>query len=175
MKQATNIIIMALGIAAVVWVGMNFTNESPYHRPQNDAEKALDTALVKVGDDPYAFENMHIRPGIVPNASRVDYSPMLTAKLMAQLAADEKRIVERDCNDVYIEGEICGFDYDPILCAQDTENGYVYMTTHEDATTASIDYSWPMSSGRPEKTVAHYDLIKDKSGWKIDAVTCAFD
>jgi hypothetical protein len=176
MKMKTSRIVWLVVTAVItVWVAMNFSNESPFHAPVTDAEKALDATLQTVGNDKYMFANAHIHPMPVPNGKHVDYSPLLTAKLIARITADEKRMVSETCNDVYVEGEVCGFDYDPILCAQDVNPTYVYKTLQADASRASIDYSWPMEGSRRETTSAHYGMVKDGGRWKIDTVSCVFD
>ncbi len=169
-KHTLNFFMIALTIVAVVWVAMNFSNTSPFHEPTTPAEKALDTMLRKIGNDDYLFENAHISAGTVPAKHRVDYSKILSQRLVQSLAQQEKMLMERDCGDLYLHGVVCGFDQNPILCAPDSSDLYYYRTMQEDATNATVDYSWPY---KRNVASAHYDLIKDKDGWKIDAVTCA--
>lgn len=162
-------VVIALCIVAAAWAVMRFFSDGPFHEAVTDAEKALDTTLKKVGEDEYLFENARIRTGVVPVKQRVDYTKMLTRRLVAELAAEEARLVKEQCGGKYVEGELCGFEHNPILCAQDVDEEYYYHTLHQGGDTAIIDYSWPY---QPNRAVAHYTMLLGKDGWKIDAVRC---
>ena len=94
---------------------------------------------------------------------------MLTPALIAVLRNEEKKLVRKECGGKYLDGEECGFDYSPITCAQDSEPSYVYHTVLEFDAKAVIEYAWPNQTSR----VATYTMVKSKSGWLIDGVTCA--
>jgi hypothetical protein len=52
--------------------------------------------------------------------------------------------VNNKCNGIYIDGNLCGIEYDPLICAQDDNNGvYLYKTVSATTDTAIIAYKWP--------------------------------
>jgi len=110
-------------------------------------------------DDDLRDNLLHRYP--VAKAKQVDYRPMLTAQLLAAMQAEEKRLVKQDCGGKYLEGELCGMDYSPITCAQDTVAPYTYKTL------AQTDRATTIAG--PGAT---YRMIQVGSGWQLDGVKC---
>ncbi len=79
------------------------------------------------------------------------------------------RLVNQDCDGEYIDGDMCGINYNPLTCAQDYyDEGYIYKTLSSDDKTAIIAYRWPYL---PE-VVATYRLILQNKRWVVDGVAC---
>lgn len=131
-----------------------------FHPPKSSSEVALDKVVRLADRDDDLLDNLlHRYP--VAKAKQIDYRPMLTAPLIAAMQAEERRLVKQDCGGKYLEGEICGIDYSPITCAQDTVAPYTYKTVAQhdrDVTIVGPD--------------ATYRMIQTASGWQLDGVKC---
>lgn len=139
-----------------------------FHEPTSEPERALDAILKRVDHDPDVMENLVGGRG--PGFRRtVDYRTMLTAPVLAAIAAREREAVKRDCGGRYKEGELCGLDYVPVTCAQDSTPLYYYRTDSESADKAQIAYHAPYAHS-PQAT---YRLVKQDGTWKIDGIRCA--
>jgi hypothetical protein len=152
-------VVSAFGTLPVVSAGS-------FHAPATAPEKALDKILHLADADEDQLANLLHRPG---SDGRVDYTQMLTPALIAALRNEEKKLVRKECGGKYLDGEECGFDYSPITCAQDSEPSYIYHTILEFDAKAVIEYAWP----NQPSSAATYTVVKGKSGWLIDGVTCA--
>lgn len=163
--KSTNLIlaIFAVLICGVLPVA---SAESHFVPPGTVPETALDRVLHRADSDGEQLANLLHRPGA---DVRIDYTQMLTPALIAAITNAEKQLVQKDCGGKYLKGEVCGLDYSPITCAQDTAPSYIYHTVLELGDRAVIEYAWP--NGRIP--IATYTIVKDKDGWKIDGVTCA--
>jgi len=133
------------------------------HAPQTAAVKALDKVLdVADRDDEVLDDLLHRYP--VPPAKRIDYAKWLTADLLASLRAEEKKLVDKDCGGKYREGDICGMDFNPLTCAQDTVQPMKFRTLSQNADVAVI-----------ARDDASYRMVRTASGWKLDGVKCGGD
>ena len=91
-----------------------------------------------------------------------------SSALIAAIRAEEKAAVQRDCGGHYAKSEICGLDYSPITCAQDSNTTYVYRTEVDQGDEAIIAYAW----GKDDKPAATYRLVRQAGQWKIDGIRC---
>jgi hypothetical protein len=128
------------------------------HPPQSAAEVSLNKIVTIANGDEFQLDNLLYRYPVVPK-KQVDYRGMLTAQLIAAMQAEEKKLVAKDCGGKYMEGEVCGMDYSPITCAQDTV-GRSYRTIAQRAHDAivagppphtawfrwAVDGSWTVSN-----------------------------
>ena len=128
----------------------------PFHAPTTEAERALDKALHKLEEDPQTAADL--RKG--RNAKTI--RGFLTTELFKVLVAVAN---PGDC----VEGELCGLEYDPLVCAQDAALSYFYRTDRETSSEAWIDYAWPSQA----KAAATYHLLKLADGWRLDGIECA--
>ena len=142
-----------------------------FHAPQTEAERALDAILKSAGKDAAELDNLlegRGKPGFRPT---VDYRRVLTDALLRAIRDAEAALVKRDCDGAYRDGDICGLDYDPLVCAQDTAARYLYRTDAQQADTARISYAWPDQS----KLAATYQLVRTGGRWKLDGIRCGAD
>jgi hypothetical protein len=138
-----------------------------FHDVETEAERALDAILKRVDHDHQALDNL--LGGRGPGFRRtVDYRTMITPPALAAIAAHEKEVVKRTCGGRYRDGEICGLDYVPVTCAQDSNPVYFYRTLSASADRAEIAQKWPYS----KEPGATYRLVRDGGGWKIDGIRC---
>ncbi len=78
--------------------------------------------------------------------------------------------MKKNCGGHYVNGDMCGLETSPILCAQDfSETGYTYRTTRADAGVAVIEMRWV---GRDD-LVGTYRMIHARNKWILDGVSCA--
>jgi hypothetical protein len=102
----------------------------------------------------------------------VNYRGLFTKLLETDWGAAEADEVRKNCGGRYINGEICGLDFDPLVCGQDiSETGYLYHVDCLDEVSATITVRWPWI----EKPNATYRLLKQGEKWILDGVTCLPD
>ena len=132
-----------------------------FHPASTDAELALDRVLKTADGDRRIPDNLFHRAP-VPAALRVVYARLLTPAFLASLRQQERALVQKDCGGVYRSGEICGFDYNPITCAQDVASSFAYETLRDTGKTAII--GWQGNT---------YMLMHERGAWKLARVSCA--
>jgi hypothetical protein len=136
--------------------------------PATIAERALDAILKHADQDPDLLDNLFEGRGQRPFSPAEDYTKVLTAPVLAAMAAKEKALVQAACGGHYRKGEVCGMDFSPITCAQDLSDSYLYRTETSGEDRADITYYWPGMN----KPVATYRLVRQAQTWKIDGISC---
>jgi hypothetical protein len=140
-----------------------------WHAPASATERALDAILKRVDSDDNALENLLGGRDKAKFHRTVDYAPMLTQPLLTAIARTEAALVKKDCGGRYRRGEICGLDYVPVTCAQDSNDSYLYRIEQEGPLAARIAYAWPGDQHTP---VATYQLLRRGDRWMIDGIAC---
>jgi hypothetical protein len=163
---AALLVLAAIGSAAAAESSL-----AGFHAPQTEAERALDTILMATGRDDTALDNLLGGRGKAGFRPTIDYRRFVTDALLRAIRDAEAALVKRDCGGAYREGEICGLDYDPLTCAQDSNPRYLYRTETQHAGTARIAYAWP---GQPA-VAATYRLVLRDGRWKLDGIKCNAD
>lgn len=159
-------------LLAVVVSGTAFANTAggtnAFHAAATPAEKMVDTVLRLSEKDNNLLEYLLKTPQYDPKVAN-DYSRYFTKRLCDDMAAMEKMAVEENCQGKYIDGEVCGTDYNPLTCSQDgSEAPYQYRTESSADGKAVVAYKW-----RGEKDAqARFDLVEEGGVWKIDSVRC---
>ena len=143
-----------------------------FHRPSNEVERDLNAVLVLnaagVLKDSRIFDFMTDR-----NGGRKIYEKQLgryfSRHLLDAVAAFERNLVSKDCGGHYVEGDMCGFEYSPLTCAQDIpDDGYMFATEFRDSGATIITASWAMVG----PALARYRMIRMSGTWIIDAIAC---
>lgn len=73
------------------------------------------------------------------------------------------------CGGRYIKGYICGFDFDPLTCAQDFEPKREFQTVSLSGPITIIRFRYEGS----EPSANLYRLTREGGTWKIDDILCA--
>ena len=163
------VIVAATGLASAETGGRSLSKE-PFHVAQSDAEKALDEVLRGNNQN----RNMHYYLLGTPwyDAKKdTGYSRMFTKNFLQALAKAESDLIKLEPGGKCVEGDLCGFDYDPIDCSQEgSDDGYLYRTIEDDGHKAIILCLWVGYD--PDKAETFYKLIKVDDHWKLDGIDC---
>lgn len=164
-------IVCVLFVAAACWAGgavaAKQDGSTAWHRPQTAAEKTLAKLLRLSETDQNLVEFVLHTPFYKPQADK-GYGRYFTKRLLTGMAAMERETVRANCRGKYLEGELCGTEYNPLTCAQDEMAGYLFRTLSQDDGQAVIDYRWPTE----KRSMGRYELLRKAGQWKLDRVTC---
>lgn len=142
--------------------------ENGFHYPEAPEELALDAVLTIE----FCDQNLHsFVTGYEKRDKRHDrrFSAYFSAELLGAWTKAELEAVQRNCNGVYVEGDMCGVDVN-ISCAQDYfEGGNVYKTETSNGNTAIISYRWPHFTD----VIATYRMVRNGHRWIMDGVSCS--
>ncbi len=139
-----------------------------FHAPQTPTENVLDQMLKQADKDGSQLDNLFHRFGPIPAGERFDYSAIISNELLTAMRNEERREVQKECGGHYQTDSICGLDFSPITCSQDTGSAYLYRTVLTTADKATVEFSWPEENF----VVATYRLKRFAGVWKIDGVAC---
>ena len=176
-------IIVALfntGLSSAETKGKSSTLE-PFHFARSDAEKALAEILRLYTNDSNMFYYVTGRP-YYDAKKDTGYARLFTKNLLQSVGKADSDLIKLEPDGKCVEGYLCGLDYDPIFCAQDSsDNGYIYWTTEDDGHKAIIYYLWSWGdktdeffpgSDKTYESKKFYRLIKDDDHWKLDGIDC---
>jgi hypothetical protein len=156
-------------LSAICWRPA-FAEDSKFHPPQTEAEKVLD----KIFDLEDKDSNMYFfalgRPNYDP-AKDTGYAQLFTKALLTAWRKKEADRVRDSCGGKYREGEICGFDYDVIICAQDRPKKFVFRTIRSGKESTTIVAAWPQFV-KYEDSFIVYRMVNESGVWKLDGVDC---
>ncbi len=156
----------AVGTAALA-------KDGTFHTATTPAEKALAHVLDLSSKDGNLFSFVLNHPDR-DHTKDLTYQGFFTNELLATLAERERKLVEESCGGVYLDGEICGMDYDPIACAQDySDSGNLYRSEMSQSDLAIISYTVPGDLADQATPIAQYRLVRRGEAWLIDSVRCS--
>ena len=115
--------------------------------------------LRRVDADPEPLVNLLNGRGERGFRRTVDYTALLTPSLIAAIAHAERAPLRRNCEGRYRPGEICGLDFVPITCAQDSAEAHLYR----------IGATRP---GEARSTVVTYRPVQGADKWRMDGIRC---
>lgn len=162
-------------LIATALPGAHATADAPsidWHAPATPEEHALDAILKSADRDDDQLDNLLGGRGPGKFRQTFDYRAVLTQRLISAIRRTETKLVKRNCGGNYYDGEICGLDFLPIECTQDTNDTYLYRTDMQNKSVARIDYAWPSNKWSNTSLVASYKLVKIADQWKIDGIKC---
>jgi hypothetical protein len=147
-----------------------FAEDSKFHPPQTEAEIALDKIFDLEDKDSNMLFFALAMPYYHPPKD-TGYAQLFTKALLKAWRKKEADLVRENCGGKYREGEICGLDFDPITCAQDRPDKFVFRTIKSGKESVSIIAAWPQSVN-DERYFKYYKLVKEEDVWKLDGVYC---
>lgn len=156
------------GVLLALMTGQAQAQAEDFHPARTPAEQALDRMLAVAGQEPDSGLYAVGHPQRNRSRDRV-FAGLFSDRLRKAWTAAEQAALKANCGGKYKEGEACGLDFSPILCAQDSAETYLYLTRRETAEDVVVDYLWP-----GEKIpAARYRLIQKAGQWQMDGVHCA--
>lgn len=163
---------IALAALVVLVSGGPTAAELIFHPPATRAEQALDAVLHRTDADPDPLDNLLAGRDRAAFRPKIDYRTMLTAALLEAITAAERQAVRRTCGGRYRSGEVCGLDFVPITCAQDSGSSYLYRT--DQATPAMVVNARRWSgTENPANEDDFYRLVRYHGSWLLDGICCA--
>lgn len=147
-----------------------------FHVARSAPEQALARILKLDADkpvlvDPAAAGRSGRRPRTTPPKG-APYLKHLTLALATAILAEEAHEVRQACGGVYKDGEECGMDADPILCAQDFPDSYLFNSTKSAPGFAVVEAAWPPDQGAETVGNGTYRLKLVAGAWKLDGIAC---
>ena len=114
--------------------------------------------------------------------SHLNYDKLFSQGLLDALANAEKEALQRNCDGEYRPGELCGLDADPLICAQDSPDFYLYRIIKTTESEAIIESAWPQypgSEGAVPEDHTTYRMLKKNGHWILDGINkeafCAYN
>ncbi len=148
-----------------------------FHPAQSASEQALQRILKADEKPPGHIDPTDGAAGHRPRTTPPPGAPYLkymTIPLATAILVAEAGDVKANCGGVYKSGELCGMDSDPIVCAQDFPDHYLFRTTQVGPNRVVIEAAWPPDpAGAAPTTSGAYRMTLSKGVWKIDGVACA--
>lgn len=160
------VIMITYIFALLLPMHLNASVEPVFHEAETEAEIRLNHILTLSNNDSNIFTCIIGHPDC--DKSKDTYHELFTQDLRTAISNAEKSRVLKYCDGVYKIGEICGFDYCPIICGQDHPEKLLFRTVEQNEKMAIIEYAGFSS----ENSEAKYKLIKQGSTWIIDGILC---
>lgn len=143
---------------------------SLFHEPKSTSEKTLDFFITQIQIDENFADNLFEGRGNKNYKQTFNYHLFLTDKLIDDLRAREAYLVKEYCHGHYNEHEVCGFDANPITCAQDDLTNILYYSFNDNGFVADI-----LIRRKNDFTIhAEYFLTRPNqhAKWKISQIRC---
>jgi hypothetical protein len=172
MKATTLLCVTAVTVALAAG---SASAEPAFHPAQTAAEHTLAQILKLDADKPGQIDPTGDKAGRRPRATPppgASYLKYLTTPLATAILGAEARLVKKDCGGVYKAGELCGMDADPIVCAQDFPDSYLFRTNQSGPDLAVMEAAWPPDPGAEPSPSGAYRLKLTGGVWKIDGIKC---
>ncbi len=139
------------------------------HSAITNAEISLERSINITIPDDYVIENI-FQLKSVKYDKKINYKKYLTNGVINSIRSEEKWQLDKYCNGKYIDGEICGLDYNPITCANDFTDESYYFTVKQTKNTAEILHAWYKTD--PVSEMPRYFMVRENGVWKIDGIVC---
>jgi hypothetical protein len=147
-----------------------FAEEAPFHPPQTGAEKALNEIFQLYGKDSDLGGYISGYPWYKHDKDE-KFSLLVSKDFVEKSTKEEKRLIAESCGGKYpangLPCDMLGGTH-PIYCAQDRPDVFFYRTIRSSENEALVTYAW----AEDETDGPAYLLVREKDGWKLDAVYC---
>jgi hypothetical protein len=141
-----------------------------FHYPSTSAEQFLDLIVTLEGGTGNAELGWYVQNVPWRNVRKdAHYARLITPGLREAISREEARLVKKNCDGKYVEGDNCSFDANPIICAQDySEEGYLFRTEKSGRNEAVLSLRWPGIA----EVIGTYRLVRAGGDWKLDGIHC---
>ncbi|SBW04827.1 conserved hypothetical protein [uncultured Alphaproteobacteria bacterium] len=141
-----------------------------FHYPSTSAEQFLDLIITLEGGTGNAELGWYAENVPWRNTLKdAHYARLITPGLREAISREEARLVKKNCDGKYVEGDNCSFDANPIICAQDySEEGYLFRTEKSGRNEVVLALRWPGIS----QIIGTYRLVRAGGVWKLDGIRC---
>lgn len=134
-----------------------------FHAAETESEKWLDNVLRQ----PERVERTQSNA-----AGRQKSDAFFSKELQGSWRKREEGAVAKNCGGSENEGELCGLDFDPLICAQDDNDGqYLYRTESQAGGVVHISMRWKESEDISQ-ALALYRIVRKDKRWMIDGIKC---
>jgi hypothetical protein len=152
-----------------------------WHAAQTDAEQKLDLILRLIDDTEQGtniFHYIETWPHTKPDAP-LQHADFFTKDLVYAWSRLEKETADQECNGRYLDGEICGLNFNPLTGEQDVPEAYFYHTAESGPDYAIVQTLWDsdlvdlIKTPLPLATFSTlaYRMVLHNGVWLIDGVT----
>ncbi len=164
-------LILAFALAGLAAHGQSAAAQAPgFHPPTSVVETSLDRILrATERDDATLTQLIEGRGGV--RAGR--YRRWATPGLIAAIRAADQRLVDSDCGGKRTADQICGIDWNPLTCAQDSDPTYLYKTIEVGEQLAVVDYVWSEGDPAAGEPATRFRLRRAGGEWLVDGVRCS--
>jgi hypothetical protein len=165
--------------------GADKPSPDAFHAPQTEAEKALENILALEGNENNLFKALP-EDAVTKRPKNLFATQPFTDKFLDSVREKDRKLKQGSC--AWGTGEACGFDANPVLCAQGiSDSGYDFFTIKENKNKITITSKWhkatvqdhddhdPADDELPPDEKPVYQLVKDGDRWKLDGVSCGND
>lgn len=147
-----------------------------FHPPHSAAEAKLDKILKWDGNvDSHDDSNMMYYLLDIPHRNinkDKKYINLFTDGLRSAASKAEAEAVKETCGGIYT-GDLCGLGFDPIICAQDTPNYYLYRVEQQSRDRAIITVGFARSiNDKDPYPSGTYTMVKRGKRWVLDGILC---
>jgi hypothetical protein len=170
MKQKSFLLVLAVFIICVA-LAVGLSQKPGFHTASSAPEKALDD-IFKLGAADHDLFGFIFNAATYQHTKDAQFAPFFSPALLARSAQEEKDGIAKSCGGTYpADGKPCHilWDINPLYCAQNLPNEFLYRTIKSNGHEALVTYMWP--GDKPDQPV--YRLVKDDGRWVLDAISCS--
>jgi len=138
------------------------------HLPETETEKVLDKILKLNNSREHDVYSYVFRQPYIEFKEDEILKPLFTDNLIKESSKEEYDLIKESCGGIMPEDKRpCDMyrEVNPISCAQDTPENYIYKTIKSTDTEAFVQYVWPNSEFLLGPI---YKFIKEQNIWKLD-------
>jgi hypothetical protein len=142
-----------------------------FHPPTIEAERVLVQIIELSLRDHRIYDFMINRRGAREKLHGL-FGIYFSQGVLEAIAALERTWVKKECGGKYIQGDNCGFGFDPLFCAQESpDSGYFFAEEMQGDGQAVIAMSW----AEDHPAIGRYRMVKRNGQWQVDAIDCVYE
>ena len=159
---------IGLGLALALPTPLLADNAAGFHRAATATEKALD-GVVTLAERDIDLVRYALAFPAVGKIKDKGYSAVVSQALFKAIGEAEKKQVAKICGGVDRSDMVCGMDFNPITCSQESPGKpYLYKTVTTAPDRIVIDRRWPEGGA----DTSRYRLVLQGGRWLVDGIRC---